>query len=190
MNNIYCYVDESGQDTQGKFFSVSAVIVSTVLLRDEGEQRLLNIERESGKGISKWKRTNYIKRENYLRAITTMVMLKNSLFYSIHLNTRNYIAATVDTIVRAVQRYRTDIGKYRLMIVIDGLNKKERQQIAKQLRKAGVMYKKVRGAKDESSVWIRLADAIAGFSRDTYGNKPYTQNLYSDMQQRGFLVRL
>jgi hypothetical protein len=117
-------------------------------------------------------------------------MLKSSLFYSIHLNTRDYVGATVDTIARVVQQRGTDTGKYRLIVIIDGLNKKERQQIARQLRKEGVMYKKVRGARDESSAWIRLADAIAGFSRDAYEHKPYTQNLYSDMQRRGFLIQL
>ena len=75
--------------------------------------------------------------------------------------------------------------------MIDGLSKRvEQQQIAKQLKQEGVAYKKVRGAKDENSTWIRLADAIAGFSRDVYEDKPYTQNLYSEIQKKGFFIRL
>ncbi len=190
MNNIYCYIDESGQDTRGEFFSVSVVIVNTTQFRDAGERRLLNIERETGKGIAKWKRTNYVRKESYLQAITTIAKLEGSLFYSIHINTRDYIGATVDTITRVVQQRMTGTDKYRLTVIVDGLNKKERQQIAKRLRKEGVAYKKVHGVRDESSAWIRLADALAGFSRDAYEDKPYAPNLYSDLQQRGFLIRL
>ena len=102
MSKIYCYVDESGQHTQGDFFSVAVVIVNTTELRDEGERMLLEVERTQ----------------------------------------------------------------------------------------AGVVYKKVRGAKDEGNAWIRLADAIAGFSWDVYENKPYTQSLYPDMQKQGFFIQL
>jgi hypothetical protein len=190
MSKIYCYVDESGQHTQGDFFSVAVVIVNATELRDEVERRLLDIEIETGKGITKWTHTSYVKKENYLRAITTIAKLESALFYSIHINTRDYVSATVDTIARVAQQLTTNTEKYKLTVIVDGLSKKEKQQIAKQLRKKGVVYRKVRGARDGSSAWIRLADAIAGFSRDVYENKPYTQNLYSDMQQRGFLIQL
>ena len=188
MNNIYCYVDESGQDTQGDFFSVSVIMVNTVQLRDEGERRLLSVERGTGKGIEKWTNTNYVKKENYLRAITDLIELKNCIFYAIHIDTRDYISSTVDTIVQSIRQYVTD--RYRVMIMIDGLDKKTVRGIAKRLKQEGVVCRKVRGVRDESSAWIRLADAIAGFSRHAYENKPYTLNLYHEMQQRGFLIQL
>ena len=188
MNNIYCYVDESGQDTQGEFFSVSVVIVNSVQLRDEGERRLLDIKRKTGKGIAKWMKTNYVKKEGYLRAITDLAELKGCLFYSIHIDTRDYIGSTVDTIARAIRQYVTD--KYRVTVMIDGLNKKTVRGIAKRLRQEGIVCRKVRGVKDESSAWIRLADAIAGFSRHAYENKPYTRSLFSHMQQQEFLIQL
>ena len=190
MSKIYCYVDESGQHTQGDFFSVAVVIVNATELRDEGERRLLDVERRTGKGIAKWTNTNYVKKESYLRAITDLAELKSCLFYSIHTDTRSYVGATVDTIARVVQQHTTNTDTYKLIVVVDGLHKKERQQIARGLKQAGVVYKKVRGVRDESSAWIRLADAIAGFSRHVYENKPYTRSLYSDMQRRGFLIQL
>jgi hypothetical protein len=190
MSKIYYYVDESGQHTQGDFFSVAVVIVNATELRDEIERRLLDIEIETGKGIVKWTHTSYEKKENYLQSITTIAKLEGTLFYSIHINTRDYVSATVETIAQVAQQLTTDTEKYKLTVIVDGLSKKEKQQIAKQLRKKGVVYKKVRGARDENSAWIRLADAIAGFSRDVYEDKPYTQNLYSEMQQKGFFIRL
>ena len=188
MNNIYCYVDESGQDTHGDFFSVSVIMVNTVQLRDEGERRLLSVERGTGKGISKWTNTNYVRRENYLRSITDLTELKDCIFYAIHIDTRDYISSTVDTIDRAIRQHVSD--KYRVTIVIDGLDKKTVREIAKRLKQGGVVCRKVRGVKDESSAWIRLADAIAGFSRHAYENKPYTLSLYHEIQQRGFLIQL
>ena len=190
MNNIYCYVDESGQDTQGDFFSVAAVIVKTVEMRDSVENALMEVERTTEKGSTKWTKTHYDKKVQYLRTIATLSELKGCLFYSIYTDTRDYVGATVDTIARMVQQQVTDIETHGLIVVVDGLDKQERQQIAKRLKQAAVVYRKVRGARDEGSAWIRLADAIAGFSRHAYENKPYTLNLYHEMQQRGFLIQL
>ena len=52
------------------------------------------------------------------------------------------------------------------------------------------MYKKVSGIRDEGSAWIRFADAIAGFNWHVYKNKPYTQRLFPEMQQKGYLTQL
>lgn len=186
---MYCYVDESGQHTEGDVFSVAAVIVNTVEARDKVEHMLMKIEGTTGKGSAKWAKTYYPKKVQYLRAIATITDLKGCLFYSIYTDTQDYVSLTVDTIAQAVRRHA--IGKYKVRVVIDGLRKRaEQQQIAKRLKQEGVAYKKVRGAKDENSPWIRLADAIAGFSRDAYEGKPYTQNLYSEMQQKRFFIRL
>lgn len=45
MSKIYCYVDEAGQHTQGDFFSVTAVIVETIEMRDSSENTLLKMKR-------------------------------------------------------------------------------------------------------------------------------------------------
>lgn len=186
---MYCYVDESGQHTGGDVFSVAAVIVNTVEARDKVEHMLLKVERTTGKGSTKWTKTYYPKKVQYLQAIATITDLKGCLFFSIYTDTQDYVSLTVDTIAQAVRQHA--VGKYKVRVVIDGLSKRvEQQQIAKQLKQEGVAYKKVRGAKDENSPWIRLADAIAGFSRHAYENKTYTLNLYHEMQQRGFLIQL
>lgn len=189
MSKIYCYVDESGQHTQGDFFSVSVVIVKTVEMRDEGERMLLEAERTTEKGSTKWTKTHHRKKARYLRTIATVAELKNCLFYSIYTDTRDYVGATVDAIARVLQQHVPDTEIHGLIVVVDGLDKREKQQVAKRLKQARVVYKKVRGAKDEGSAWIRLADAIAGFSWDVYKNKPYTQSLRSDLPPE-FFIRL
>ena len=190
MLSKYCYVDESGQHTQGVFFTVAVVIVNGTELRDEVECMLLEIEKKTGKESTKWSKTNYVKKSRYIRAIATIPELKNCLFCSIYTDTRDYVNLTIKTITQAVQENGPDTDRYRVKVVVDGMNKKEAKLASKLLKEQVVGFKKVRGAKDESSAWIRLVDAIAGFRRDAYEDKPYTKNLYSDVQRRGFLIQL
>ncbi len=136
----------------------------------------------------KWNSTYYTIKEDYLISVTNIQELKNCLFYSIHTNTRDYVRATVETIAQVIHQYVKNPCK--VTVVIDGLDKKSKQQISRRLKQEGILYKKVRGIRDEGSAWIRLADAVAGFSRHAYENKPYTQTLYSEMQQKGFLIQL
>ena len=138
--------------------------------------------------MAKWTKTNHVRKENYLRAITYLTELKSCIFYAIHIDTRDYIGSTVDTVVRAIRQHVPD--RYKATIVIDGLDKETVRGIAKRLKQKGVVCRKVRGVRDESSAWIRLADAIAGFGRHAYENKPYTLDLYREIQQRGFLIQL
>jgi len=74
--------------------------------------------------------------------------------------------------------------------VIDGLDRKSKQQISRRLKEKGVVYKRISGIRDEGSAWIRLTDAITGFNGYVYENKPYTQTLFPEMQQKGYLIQL
>lgn len=189
MNKVYYFVDESGQHTQGDFFTVAVVIVRGSGLRDKVEQELLRVEKKVRKGTLKWTKTNYEKKQNYLRSVINIVGLENSFFYSIYFDTQDYVQSTVDTVTKSIQQQVTSMGKCESVVIVDGLNKAEKQHFARKLRKKGVVDGKVRGAKDENNAWIRLADAIAGFSRDFQEKKPYTQDLYDKMQKR-HLIRL
>ena len=52
---LYAYVDESRQDTRGRFFLVAVVI--TEQERDVLRRQLAEIERTSGKETHKWTKT-------------------------------------------------------------------------------------------------------------------------------------
>ena len=64
---LYCYVDESGQDTEGRFFLVAVVISGDG--RDELQQRLEEIEHRTRKGRAKWHRSGFSRRLDYIRSI-------------------------------------------------------------------------------------------------------------------------
>jgi hypothetical protein len=67
MTKLYCYVDETGQDTQGALFVVSVVLADQE--RDRALQLCEAIEQSSGKGRVKWIKTDYERRLSYIRQI-------------------------------------------------------------------------------------------------------------------------
>lgn len=161
---LYCYVDETGQDTKGDIF-----IVSVVLTGNERD-KLLNfceeIEEKSGKGKFKWGKAEPKRRLDYLRRIFSSKSFKWKLRYSIYKEQVNYDMATIVGIAKAVHFKEPSRG-YTASIYIDGLHKTKRHKYGSELRKLGVHTRKVQGvAKDENNSLTRLADAIAGFVRD------------------------
>lgn len=52
MKKLYCFVDETGQDTKGKFFLVSVVLKGEEGLNDL-EQKLLKIESSSRRFLNR-----------------------------------------------------------------------------------------------------------------------------------------
>jgi len=65
MDKLYCYVDESGQDTGGRIFVVA--IVGTGENRDKLLDLCEKLEKVSGKRRDKWGRAKHERRMQYLR---------------------------------------------------------------------------------------------------------------------------
>ena len=86
-------------------------------IRNRVEQKLIEIEKKTNKGLSKWKSTPYIIKERYLRSVITIPDLERCLFYSIFTNTRDYINATAETIAQVI--YHHVEKKCQPIIVID-----------------------------------------------------------------------
>ena len=74
---LYCYVDESGQDTKGKLFVVAVVITA------EERERIIDlleaIELVTGKHRMKWIRTSHARRLAYVRRVLSLSILRNKL---------------------------------------------------------------------------------------------------------------
>lgn len=187
MQKLYCYVDETGQDTKGKFFLVVVVIISKEITEELGK-KLLKTEREVGKKRARWTVNRPKVRIAYLERILNLKELKQTIFYSYYEDTKDYIGLTANTIIEAI---RTRIkNKYQAFIEIDGFNDAELNQVRKLLKMSRIHYKKLRGPRDESLVFIRLADALAGFLRDCEEEQPYTQKLLSQFKKREFIEKL
>jgi len=183
---LYCYVDESGQDTKGDWFLVALVLLGDQ--KEEIKQKLEKIEQESGKFATKWHRSKHIQRIKYFDAILNLKALKSSLYYSVYQNTVLFADLIALTTVKAINAQ--NINNYQTQIVIDGLRKNLEKQFAASVRKLGIKATKVKGARDESDPMIRLADALAGLLRDYYEKKSWTNKYVKQLIKNKYVQEI
>ena len=173
---LYCYVDETGQDTKGEKF----IVVSIVVAEEKGKvlDFLEEAEVESGKHKRKWIKTRLTERDKYLKAVLPKAQLQGKIYYRIFHNSKEYEDLMVLVIAQAINLYikKKDITEYKATIIIDGLKKAEAKRVAKSLRLLGIKTRKVRGERDESNALLRLSDALAGLIREAdEGNDHYNK---------------
>lgn len=184
---LYCYVDETGQDTKGKLFIVSVVVAKED--RTEINRFLEEGEIKSGKKKTKWSRTKREYKIAYLEEVLRSDLLKEKVFYSLGEESKAYKEVTLITIASAITSAK-DEEDYRASIFIDGLAKAEVNTISVRLRKIGVHTDKVRGVRDESEPLIRLADAISGLVREDYEKVDYAQKLFNLASSKKVLTKV
>lgn len=181
---IYCYADETGQDTKGQLFLVSVIVGDKE--RDELRKVVEQIEEYTGKRYIKWQKTNHNIRVAYLEQLMQADILKGKVFFSVYKQTQAYVDLTILTVAKSIlQRAKND---YKASVFVDGLNKTEIRKFTAGLRKLHIHTRKVRGLRDESDALIRLADAFCGFLRDYMEGKEYTKDLYDQASSKGILV--
>lgn len=189
VQKLYCYVDESGQNTKGRIFVVSIVI--TDQKRDELLKVCEQLEQVSSKYKDKWGEAGHEQRMRYLKHIFADDRFKGCLRYELFRQTVDYDSATVRGIVSAV-RWEKQTGRYTTIIYIDGLRKTKRHEYGAKLRYFGLPVRKVQGvARDESNALIRLADAIAGFVLDSVdGTSEEIKKLFQKAKREGMLIEV
>lgn len=158
------YIDESGQDTKGDVFIVSVLILE----QDQSKisVSLEEIEKESGKRNIKWNKARYDLRKAYIERVARLSELKNTLFFDVFHNSKEYIQLTSLASAKTILK-KAGKDEYKVSVFVDGMKKKEIELFSKGLRDLHVRTKKIRGVKkDENNIFIRLADALCGFIRD------------------------
>ena len=182
-NKIYCYVDESGQDTNGELFIVVAAIFQKD--REKFETKLRQIENISVKK-RKWSKSNQKRNILYIKKIARDKEFIETIFYSVETNksrNKSYLDITISTIASAI-----DLSKYqstKAVILIDGLQKSQVRLVSTRLRRVGLSIEKVRGVKkDENNIFIRLADSFAGFIRENVQNYQHKELLKKLTEKR------
>lgn len=167
---LYAYVDESGQDTGGALF-----VVGVVLLEDEREavlKELQWIEQKSGKRNIKWRKARPHPREAYMRAVSGAPVFKNTLFFEVFGESKEYLEMTSYAAAKAILRKAGD-HEYKVTVYVDGLSKSDVAVFGQELKALHIKRRKVRGVRrDESNEFIRLADALCGLVRDARENNP------------------
>lgn len=185
---LYCYVDETGQDTQGTLFIVTVVIPKN---KDALLAYLEEVEKDSGKEKFKWGKADPRKRKRYLTAILTQKKYPLMVYYSVYKRSKTYKHATILSIAKAITSIRGH-DTIRFIIYVDGLSKKDQMYYGAQLHQLGIASKKVKGVRrDESNALIRLADSICGYLRDGIEtNELKTDTLYQNAITHGVLIQM
>ncbi|OGL77155.1 hypothetical protein A3J43_00005 [Candidatus Uhrbacteria bacterium RIFCSPHIGHO2_12_FULL_54_23] len=188
MENLYCYVDETGQDTKGTLFCVCCTVVVSAAMRDQLEKILEDIEHASRKR-SKWQKTDKKVRRAFLDAlISHRHDLEGCVYVEHFYRIVDYTEATIEAIARSVGR--SPHPGVPVVVYIDGLSKHMVNVVGVGLRRYGLMVGKVKGLKDEQSALIRLSDAVAGFVRDYLEGQDYTKKYYAELLKVGAVIEV
>ena len=183
---LYCYVDETGQDTQGDLFIVSVVLTGAE--RNRAVQVCEHIEAATGKGRLKWIQTRYDRRVAYIRQVLHEPLFKGKLRFAIYRDTKAYLPVTIETIARAIAAHTS---KAKVTVLIDGLPRSREKAVGSHLRRQRVSTRKVRGVrKDETDSLIRLTDARCGFVRAALAGQETMRALFEQGKRRGYLREL
>ena len=159
---LYCYVDETGQDTLGRLFVVVAVVASSEH-QDLGEF-LHRAERQSGgrRSHEVWSKSNRKRLDKYLTMALQPGPLTGKIFYQVFADSKEYDRLTAETAVRALQRYAADqsIAHFKATIIIDGLTRGATRNARKIVLKSRIRIDKIRAQRDDSNPFLRLANAV------------------------------
>ncbi len=183
---FFCYVDETGQDTNGKFFIVSVIVT------DQERQGLYQIcekiEDESQKGRRKWNKTAHNRRIAYIRQILADPVFVGKLNYAVYHDENDYTRLTIETIKRTLNALAEEDCE--VTVFIDGLQRTLERNVGLQLRRSGFPTKKVRGLNDENDALIRLADAVCGLVRSAAEQKLMMRELLEQGVKTGIFKNL
>ncbi len=158
------FVDESGQDTEGRVFVVGIVLIEGEYVRVS--DILEHIESETGKRTMKWNKAKPKFRKEYVERIVREESVRRSLSVEIFSDSGSYIELTALASARAILK-KVGKSEYKATIFVDGLKGGERELFTRVLRDLRIRTRKIRGVKkDSNNAMIRLADALCGLVRD------------------------
>ena len=186
IHKLYCYVDETGQDTLGELFIVAVVI--TAEERDELRQTCIDIEAISRKGTRKWVKSTHDRRLAYIQRVLRRSEIRGKLYFAEYRSPQDYLSATVETIGSALGLPANN--EHKATVFIDGLSRSSERGVGLLLRRSGLPIQKVRGLNDESEPLIRLADAVCGFVRGAIEGNTDMRTLLDEALRTGVVIDL
>ena len=183
---LYCFVDESGQDTLGELFIVAVVIAQAEFAALEDE--LERIEKLSGKNRMKWHDAKPARRLEYIRQVITLPALSGKLTYNLFHHTKDYWQHTAEAIAQSLA---TQAEYDTVTVLIDALPKAKVTWFGFELRRRGIKVRKIRGIrKEDASAMMRLADALCGFVRAAKSGRSEFDKLLQWALQEGIVKEL
>jgi len=154
MRKLYCYVDETGQDTKSEFFIVVAVVSD----KDQHRLRrqLSDVEELARTHQLKWHKTEHSRRIKYLSLALERSIAKGSVYIARYQKPIPYFFPMIDVLEKAIKKVAR--GEYQARVYVDGIDRKKAMELTNALRATGISLRMVKGCRDEAEPIIRLAD--------------------------------
>lgn len=188
MQKIYCFVDESGQDTLGKFFVVAILAIKDN--KDDLDDLITGFEVKTGKNNVKWNKSKHSRRMDFISSLFLSKKVKGGLFYSLYQGFEYdyFMILSIAKVIAKIEKKKDQ----KLTIYVDGLTKTKVKTYSRELRKLGIKNCKVKGVKkDENNVFIRVVDSVAGFIRlALYRKDPECKKIFVSATKLKVLVEL
>ncbi len=183
MQKLYCYVDETGQDAGSEFFVVVAVV-------SDKDQDLLRVELHRIEGFAKigkrkWHKADSEKRKQFLELAIKERIGYGEIYYGQYQKPLPYFLPILEVLEKSIRDKAKE--EYKVIIYIDGIDRKKAAELTNALRLRGVKLEPVRSARDESEPLIRLADRWAGCIRASFLGKQNEKKLFESAREKGYL---
>ncbi len=183
---LYCYVDETGQDTRSKVFVVVAVV--TEKEQQKLRQKIIDAEQASGIGLSKWHNASHDRRIKFLKIVLEQGIGKGDIFYGSYEKPIPYFLPMLDLTAKAIKAKAK--GQYQTKVYVDGIDRKKAKELTNALRVEGISLGMVRSRRDESESLIRLADRWAGCIRAALEENKEAKALAKKAKQQSYLQEI
>ena len=156
---LYVHADEWGQHVSAKHFIVVTIITDQELgvLR----RRLRDIEKSTGVGKKKWKKTRSKNRMNFLEQVVDRGIGKDEVYFGIYKKPIPFFMPLLEVMEQGI-KHKASGRDYLAKVWVDGIDKKKSQELTSALRVRGISLSKVKSKRDEAEPIIRLADRWAG----------------------------
>ena len=126
----------------------------------------------------------------YIQALTHDDSFAHTVYFAHYENTRSYVDLTILTTAKAILDRAKDKRPYEAHVYLDGMRRSEQGAFTAGLRKLHIKLRMARGLNDQSDEFIRLADAIAGFVRDSIEGQSNMKELYKRLQKKSILTKI
>lgn len=180
---LYCYVDETGQDTGSEFFIVVAVVSDKEqnLLRNQ----LLEIESLTKIGLRKWHKAQSQRKKDYLQLLLKRGIGKGEVYFGHYKKPLPFFLPVLETVEKAIfSKAKKD---YKAIVYIDGIDKKKAIELTNALRFRKIKLGMIKSRRDESEPLIRLADRWAGCIRAAFLGKKDEERILRKAKSKKYL---
>jgi hypothetical protein len=184
--NLYCFVDETGQDAGSAIFIVVAITVTSNL--DSIRTFLQDLEQAIRITKVKWHKAKHEYRINFLKGFLREGLTCVGIYFMKTKKPIPYYVPTLDVLQRVITEKRPENGQ--AIIYIDGLDALSAKKFTNALRTKFIRVRLAKGVRDEGESLIRLADRWAGCIRMALSGNKQCQALVEQAQSRGLLQEI